>query len=316
MSFTQEVKQELAQNVYEGNEERAVLSALVQMTYSVSISSRGTAIAVTTENGAVSRAIFRMMKDRYRVTIEPSIRRRMNLNKNLIYNLKIYGETMAILEDLGIVSNRGFLEKPLKKIVARDSWARKYLAGAFMADGSVNSPKTSSYHLEIKAINENHADFLIELCQRFYIPAKKIERRGKWIMYIKSGEKIADFLRCVEAQNALFSFEDERISRDLSNSVQRLTNVDVANEYKSMQAAKKQLEDIAILEKYNRLHLLDEKVRLAANLRKENPEATLKELAELSQERNGETVSKSGMKHRFVKIQQMADQERKDHGEE
>ena len=85
MSFTQDVKQEVSLRRITGDEERAELSALIQMTSSLSISSQGMCILVTTENAAVSRAIFRMMKECWDVDIEPGVRRRMNLNKNLIY---------------------------------------------------------------------------------------------------------------------------------------------------------------------------------------------------------------------------------------
>ena len=315
MSFTSEVKQELALKQYEGNDERAVLSALIQMTSSLSISSRGMAIAAVTENAPVSRAIYKMIRSRYQVEIETSVRRRMNLNKNLIYSLKIYGPVTEILKDLGIYSVRGLLDRPLQKIVSKDSCARAYLAGAFMADGSVNSPQTSGYHLEIKAGNEAHSEFLIDLLGRFDITARKIQRRGKWVVYLKSSEKISDFLRVVGAYQCLLEFENERISRDFMNNVQRLNNVDVANEVKSMKASRAQIEDILLLEEYDQLRYLDEKVREVALLRKENPETTLNELAEIYESKTGESVSKSGMKHRFVKIHDLAEKVRKEHGE-
>jgi DNA-binding protein WhiA len=315
MSFTSDVKRELSLKQYEGNDERAVLSALIQMTSSLSISSRGMAIAAVTENAPVSRAIYRMVKARYQVEIETSVRRRMNLKKNLIYGLKIYGPVTDILKDLGIYSARGLLDKPLQKIVSKDSCARAYLAGAFMADGSVNSPQTSGYHLEIKAGNEVHAGFLIDLMARFDIPARKIRRRGKWVVYLKSSEKISDFLRAAGAYDCLMEFENERITRDFMNNVQRLNNVDVANEVKSMKASMAQLEDIRVLEEYDQLRYLDEKVQEVAQLRKENPETTLNELAEIYERKTGDSVSKSGMKHRFVKIHDLAEKVRKQHSE-
>ncbi|MBQ9327264.1 MAG: DNA-binding protein WhiA [Solobacterium sp.] len=315
MSFTSDVKQELSLKKPEGNEERAELSALIQMTSSISISSRGMAIAVVTENASVSRAVYRMLKNRYEVTIETSVRRRMNLNKNLIYTLKVYGQVNGILTDLGLYSARGLLDRPLQKIVQKDSFARAYLAGAFMADGSVNSPQTSSYHLEIKACNEKHAQFLMDLLSRFDIPSRCITRRSKSVVYLKASERIADFLRVCGADECLLEFENERISRDLMNNVQRLNNVDVANEVKSMKASNNQIEDIEVLKKYDRLKSLDIKVKDAAELRLANPDATLSELAELYNKENGTSVTKSGMKHRFVKIHDLAEELRKTHGE-
>lgn len=314
MSFTFDVKQELSLKKTEDAEERAELSALIQMTASILLSSKGTAISVTTENGPVSRAIYRMIRNRYEVNIETSVRRRMNLNKNLIYNLKIYGPVTEILEDLGIYSARGLLDRPLQKVVQKDGCARSYLAGAFMADGSVNSPQTSGYHLEIKACNEKHAHFLIDLMGRFDIGARCIIRRGKSVVYLKSSEKIGDFLRVCGADRCYMEFENERISRDLLNNVQRLNNVDVANEVKSIHASNRQISDIELLMQYDRLKNLDTRVQDAAKLRMENPDATLSELAEIYNKAYGSSVTKSGMKHRFVRIHELAEELRKQHG--
>ena len=230
----------------------------------------------------------------------------MNLKKNLIYELRLQGDVRSILEDLGIYSLQGLRDVPLRSIVRTDAYARAYLAGAFMAEGSVNSPATSNYHLEIKAANTRHAAFLCELMERFAIDARQVERRGRQVVYIKSAEKIADFLRAVEASENLMRFEDMRISRDMSNSIQRLNNVEIANELKSFNAAKNQLEDIAVLQKYGKLRDLDEKLKDIAELRLEDPEASLSELSEIYRLRTGNIVSKSGMKHRFVRIHELA----------
>ena len=306
MSFTADVKQEISLRELSGNEERAALSALIQMTSSLLITHGGLALLIKTENGPVSRAIYRMVRERYQVEIIPSVKRRMNLKKNLIYELRLQGDVRSILENLGIYSLQGLRDVPLRSIVRTDAYARAYLAGPFMAEGSVNSPATSNYHLEIKAANTRHAAFLCELMERFAIDARQVERRGRQVVYIKSAEKIADFLRAVEASENLMRFEDMRISRDMSNSIQRLNNVEIANELKSFNAAKNQLEDIAVLQKYGKLRDLDEKLKDIAELRLEDPEASLSELSEIYRLRTGNIVSKSGMKHRFVRIHELA----------
>lgn len=307
MSYTTDVKQEVSLRLPEGDEAIAELSALIHMTSSLSISSRGFAIVVETGNASVSRCVYRLLKQQFDVEIEMSVKKRMNLKKNRVYLLRILGNTREILETLGIYSVRGLKERPLARIVQKDSCARAYLAGAFLAMGSVNSPRTSDYHLEIQGANPEHTRMMIELLARFHIPAKSVERRGHSILYIKAAEKIADFLRCVEANESLMEFEDARISRDLANSVQRLNNVDVANVVKSMKAAGDQLADIRLLEEAGRLPYLDEKLREVIELRKEFPEASLNELAEKIWQRTGVTVSKSGIKHRFVRIRELAE---------
>lgn len=307
MSFSSEVKNEIAKTERTGNDGRACLSALILMCSSLSFSSRGLTIIVTVENAAVARTIYSLVKQRYGVQIDLSVKRKMNLNKNFVYGLRILSGAMDILKDLGIYSSRGLLEKPLMKITANDSNARAYLAGAFMAGGSVNPPEKTNYHLEMTANNEKHADYLLELMARFDIHGRRIERRGHWIVYVKAAEKIADFLRVIGANEAVMNFENIRISRDFSNSLTRLNNCDVANEIKSQKAARNQIDDIEVLQKAGRLAYLDQKLRDTAEIRLANPEASLLELCDVYQKKTGSTVSKSGMKHRLVRIHEEAE---------
>lgn len=306
MSFAGEVKQEVAGKIMGKNDGRAELSALIQMCSSLSLSSRGMTILVSVENAAVARRIYTLVRERYETDIEMFVKRKMNLRKNRIYGLRILSHAIVILQDLGLYSGRGLLEKPLAKIVQTDNNARAYLAGAFLAAGSINPPEKTNYHLEITAAGEPHAEFLIRQMERFGIPAKMTVRRNKTVVYVKAAEKIGDFLRCIEADQALMKFENIRISRDFSNSITRLNNMDLANEMKTQTAAAAQLEDIRILMEAGKVEKLDEKLKDVIELRLENPESSLNELASILERRSGVTVSKSGMKHRFVKIHELA----------
>jgi DNA-binding protein WhiA len=145
---------------------------------------------------------------------------------------------------------------------------------------------------------------------RFSLNARVTERRGRFVVYIKAAEKIADFLRIIEANQAVMKFENIRISRDFTNSITRLNNMDVANEMKTQAAARNQLEDIEILSAAGKVEKLDEKLKDVVVLRQEFPEASLNELAGIYEKRTGTTVSKSGMKHRFVRIHELAEKER------
>ena len=82
--------------------------------------------------------------------------------------------------------------------------------------------------------------------------------------------------------------------------------MDVANEVKTQTAALKQLEDIRILEEGDKIRFLDQKIVDVIELRTEFPESSLNELAEEYEKRTGIKMSKSGLKHRFVKIHDLA----------
>ena len=115
-----------------------------------------------------------------------------------------------------------------------------------------------------------------------------------------------------KADEALLEFEDTRIQRDFYNSLTRLDNCELANEMKSISAARKQLEDIAWIENYRSLDTLPERLQHVIEVRRAYPEASMNELCELCAERFGENISKSGMKHRLAKIREIAAQYRSD----
>ncbi len=310
MSFTTDVKAEVSMNQLHECCAKAQLSALIQMCASLSFTSQGMALEVKSENVNTAKRILKLLKERYHVSAQLSVMRKMKLKKNNIYILRINAQTADILKDLQIMDEEGLRAHPKDDTVHEECCARAYLAGAFLAGGSVNSPQTANYHLEIVANSKAQADFLLRLMKRFELPAKYIHRRNQEVVYLKASDKISDFLRCIGASDALFAFEDSRIQRDFMNSLTRLDNCELANEMKTISAGKKQLEDIAWIEAYRGLDTLPEKLQQAAVLRRMNPEASLNELCEAYFEETGETISKSGMKHRLAKLKELAGQYR------
>lgn len=310
MSFTMEVKAEISVNELHPCCQKAELAALIQMCASLSFTSQGMAIEVKSENANTAKRVLKLLKENYQVSSQLSVLRKMKLKKNNIYVLRIHERVADILRELEIMDEGGLRKHPSAKMVRKECCARAYLAGAFLSSGSVNSPHTANYHLEIVANTKEQADFMIKLMHRFELPAKYIKRRAQDVVYLKASDKISDFLRCIGASDALFAFEDSRIQRDFMNSLTRLDNCELANEMKSISAGKKQVEDILWIENFCGLDSLPKKLQEAANLRKEYPEASLNELCELYHESMGETISKSGMKHRLAKIKELANQYR------
>ncbi len=310
MSFTTEVKAEIAMNELHACCAKAQLSALIQMCASLSLTSSGMAIEIKSENANTAKRILKLLKERYQVSSQLSVIRKMKLKKNNIYVLRVNSQVAHILKDLEIMDETGLKPHAGTAMVRKECCARAYLAGAFLASGSVNSPLTANYHLEIAANSKAQADFIAKLMRRFDIPARYIKRRSQDVIYVKASDKISDFLRCIGASDALFAFEDSRIQRDFMNSLTRLDNCELANEMKTISAGKKQLEDIAWLETYRGLDALPKKLYEAALLRKQYPEASLNELCDVYQEQYHETISKSGMKHRLAKLKELANQYR------
>ncbi len=305
MSFASDVKKELTGLEVHREHAKAELAALIRMNGSLSLVNQQFVLNVQTENAAIARRMYSLLKDHYHAQAELLVRKKMKLKKNNDYILKVT-KAREILDDLSLMDGLGFNQIPNPKIIEKECCTRAYLAGAFLSCGSVNNPETSNYHLEMSFNEEEFAQFIADLINRFELNAKIIKRRNKYVVYLKSSEKIGDFLRAIGASQSVMNFESTRIDRSMSNTVNRWNNCDIANEMKSMATANKQLEDIETVDMFLGLDMLDEKTRAVALIRKKYPELTLNELTEVYYEETGQTISKSGLHHRFKKISEEA----------
>jgi DNA-binding protein WhiA len=209
---------------------------------------------------------------------------------------------MNIMEELE-VNNFGEFKKQIEE---SDNLAAAYLCGAFLARGSVNDPETSEYHFEITLDNPKNATFVQHVMNTRNFNAKIIKRRNRLVLYLKEAEKIVDIIRFIGATNQAFLYKDLRIERDFNNSINRIINCEVANEQKTIQAAREQLKYIKYLEYNYPLEKIDPKILTVMKVRQDNPEASLVELMEILETEYGQKISKPGLSHRFAKIKELA----------
>jgi len=304
MSFAAQTKKELTMVETEQCCERAELAALIRMNGSVSLSSRKVVLDISTENAAIARRIYTLVKKHFSVHVELLVRKKMRLKKNNVYIVRMPERVQEILSDLRIVSEGFMFNSGIDRNIIRKSCCKRaYLRGAFLAGGSVNNPEGSSYHLEISSMYEEHCQALVELANNFNLNARCIERKKGFIFYIKEGEKIIELLNIIGAHQALFKFEDVRIMRDMRNSVNRIVNCETANLNKTIGAAVRQIDNIKLLQKEIGLDNLPEKIREVAEIRLQHPDLNLTEVGEMLKVK----VSKSGVNHRLRKIDEMAE---------
>lgn len=306
MSFTTDIKQEIAKNELSNHCAKAELSALIKLTSSLTISSGKLGILVRSESPTTSKRILFLLKKLYKVDTKLQIAKKTNLKKNNVYTINIESKAKQILEDLGLYSTKGLLAHPNQKLIVKDCCAKAYLAGAFLAYGSCNDPSKTNYHLEISLPEESHAIYIAKAIKRFGIIAKITKRRNRYIVYMKKADYVSDFLATIEASNCRLEFENERITRDMKNSISRIDNCEIANEVKTIKAASKQVASIKIIKNSNKYDLLDEKLKNVMELRLKHQDYSLLELCNAYQKNYGDIVSKSGMKHRLNKIESIA----------
>ena len=144
-------------------------------------------------------------------------------------------------------------------------------------------------------------EFFELLCEMGLNP--KITTRGKTsIIYFKESENIEDLLTTIQATNHTLELAGIKVYKDMRNRYNRISNCEMANISKTVNAAVTQNNAIAKLKAAGAFNKLSDELQFAANLRQNNPEATLKELVEIA----GGNITKSGLNHRLNRLVTLA----------
>lgn len=303
-SFTSQVKEELVSNTYPSADRlRALLSAYIRINGSLVFRHKRTLLQLNMENAKIAQFIYKNINDIYNTKADLIVKEKKNFSQSKSYMIEIDESSEEIMDDLEISFMEG---KISKNIVKNDDTISGYLAGAFLAAGSVNSPVTSNYHLEIALNSENYAKWLAKLFAKYKnsnIEPKITTRRDQYVLYFKKSDQISNFLIMIGAVSSCLEFEDVRADRDLNNSYNRLTNMDTANMKRTIETGQRQAEEIRIIDQYLGIDNLGNiKERELCHLRLENETASLQELADMMSEKFKKTITKSNINHLFRSI--------------
>ena len=315
MSFSTEIKNEIIRYKYSTSEKIALLSALIKINGTLNMTSNGLAIDIRTENAKTAKLIFLIVQEIYKIDCRLLVSKKDKLNKNNVYIAQIRNNSIEILNNLEIYRDGNIDALPTGKTLKKEGDKRSYLTGCFLAIGSINDPSSKNYHLEISANSERHAEYLQKLIHKFNLNPKIIKRRNRYVIYLKKSEEISDFLRVINSQVGVMEFEEERINKDYWNSNNRLNICEISNEVKTLNSAKEQIDAINKIFKNKKDYLLDSKDKQIAQIRLDNPEANLQEIAAIYIQKFDKPLSKSGVNHRIRKIKQIANEIKDDENE-
>lgn len=193
-----------------------------------------------------------------------------------------------------------------REIFLRDCCPTAFIKGAFLACGNINDPE-KEYRAEFNIKNEPLADEFSSLLNDFGINMKKSVRKSGVQLYTKDSAVIEDLLTLMGAGKLTLDIMDTKIMKSVKNNINRARNCDNANISKTVEASIKQRTAIEYLERADRLYSLPGELLDAALLRKNNPEATLKELCKISDT----PITISGLNHRLSKIIAIYDEMKK-----
>jgi DNA-binding protein WhiA len=184
-----------------------------------------------------------------------------------------------------------------------DECAGCFIRGVFIGCGSMNDPQ-KSYHLEFSLPDEVRAEKLMSALGRVVPTPKRVTRAAKVGVYYKHNELIFHLLNYMGGGQSRFVLTNTFIERDIRNAENRATNCVTKNISKAVAASNRQIEAIERLAESGKLLSLPEELRYTAELRLENPSATLFELAYMHEP----PISKSGLNRRLTRLLEEADE--------
>ncbi len=305
MSFTAQVKEELSHvEAVCSHCDKAVLAALVRIEGTLFVSGKNRyRVEVATDAPSVARQVIKLLHELYKLKTNLTVRRSvLHKTPNYLIECPAQPQLAAALKDMGVLSDEGGLQLGISdQLVAKDCCAAAYLRGAFLGSGFVSDPR-GDFHFEIIVETRDLADGIVALMARRGINARVMQRRNSYMVYLKSGSTILEFLALVGAHQSALSMENARVIKSVRNDVNRQTNAEIANQAKTSRASMDQLYAIRlVLEAYG-MEELPPALQDFIKLRVHNPDATLKELGELATP----PLSKSAVYHRVRRIEQMA----------
>ncbi len=284
MSFSTDVKSELAGISPQKKDAAAELCAIFSAKELKKDPENAGLLCLQDENFLLVKKVFTILKKSFNIRMSVFVRNVRKRNK-VIYGLELCG----IRDEKKLNEKLQFCKTP--------SSMAAYLRGAFIACGSVNDPKRS-YHLEFLLRNEKDAEKISEMISGLGYESRSTKRKGETVVYIKDSSVISEMLAVMGAGVSMMNYENERAMNETRGVINRRVNCELGNLRKSTEAGQKQLSCIGIIRDHMGLDNLPDGLKEIAELRINNPEASLQELGEMMDP----PLGRSGVNHRLQKL--------------
>ena len=315
MSFSSQVKQELLRDMPEKHCcMLAELSGLTQTCASLQLRGGGRVrVVYKTENPALAKRIFLLLKRRMEITPQLEFNRHQRLGGRRLSILTVpETESRRLLIALRMLqeSEGGTVYKGVPRAaMTRRCCRASFVRAAFLGAGSVISPDRE-YHLEFIS-SEARAEALMKMLEKSGIQSALTKRRDTPVVYLRRGDDVVSCLALMGAHKALLEMENIRIGRDARNQANRARNCDEANLKKQLSTGERQAQAIIAYSLAHSLGALPGDLQEIGRLRMLHPEASLEELGQMLQK----PVGKSGANHKMRRLMALiGDDERKNGG--
>ena len=289
MSFSMQVKDELVKTEYEpACCKKSLLYGMCIFGKSFSAGS----VSLQTENENVAGLYANLLKELFNInyTVKKSPK-----GRNITVSVSEKSDAAKLFKSFGH-EGAGSLKINHSNFDC-ENCVKAFTAGAFLSCGTISTPE-KDYHLEFTVPYLNLSKSLMTLIEEMELKPKYTYRHGYNIVYFKESESIEDCLYLMGASDAMFEMMNVKIVKDFRNMANRKANCETANINRMVNAVAGQIQAIDKIWNKKGKEYLPENLETLAELRYENPDLSLSELAQMC----NPSLSRSGVNHRLKKI--------------
>lgn len=311
MAMTAAVKDELSRlAVTKGCCRKAEVASLLRFAGGLHLVAGRVVVEADLDAGSTARRLRKEVAELYGHASDVHVVAPGGLRKGNRWVVRISKDGEGLARQSGLLDGHGRPVRGLPPSVVSGAICDAAAAwrGAFLAHGSLTEPGRSS-SLEITCPGPEAALALVGAARRLGVQAKAREVRGIDRVVVRDGDAIAVLLTRLGAHEALISWEDRRMRREVRATANRLANFDDANLRRSARAAvaagARVERALEILGQDAPDHLLE-----AGRLRIEHANASLEELGALG----APPLTKDAIAGRIRRLLAMADKHARDLG--
>ncbi len=309
MAMTAAVKDELSRlAVTKGCCRKAEVASLLRFAGGLHLVAGRVVVEADLDAGSTARRLRKEVAELYGHASDVHVVAPGGLRKGNRWVVRISKDGEGLARQSGLLDGHGRPVRGLPPSVVSGAICDAAAAwrGAFLAHGSLTEPGRSS-SLEITCPGPEAALALVGAARRLGVQAKAREVRGIDRVVVRDGDAIAVLLTRLGAHEALISWEDRRMRREVRATANRLANFDDANLRRSARAAvaagARVERALEILGQDAPDHLLE-----AGRLRIEHANASLEELGALG----APPLTKDAIAGRIRRLLAMADKHARD----
>ncbi|MGL4402230.1 MAG: DNA-binding protein WhiA [Fusobacteriaceae bacterium] len=255
------------------------------------------------ENIALASRFYGLLQEvtKLRIGIKYSISKKFGEHK--VYTVSIYPQKgyNEFIDSLRKITN--------SVTVANEEVFTGIIRGFFLYFGYIKSPE-KEYALDFFIDSEIGAGDFLSLLLAIEKKASHTAKKNKNLVYLRNSEDIMDILVTVGALQEFFKYEETTMMKDLKNKTIREMNWEVANETKTLNSANRQLKMIEYIDNVCGLSSLTPVIKEIAEIRLRYSESSLQEIADMI------GISKSGVKNRFRRLEEIYNKIKAEEGQE